>query len=107
MSGSREENSSVEPAFPRAFGAATGAIAGTVAGTDPLTALGAGGVSPVESESPACAVALCNCSKKPGAPPTPGGGESGAAPVVENPAPTKGDANTATENALAPPKPDA
>src|SRR5579863_8762067 len=103
MSGSLDENSSFESAFPRVFagiGLETATLAGALTDSfpeDPLTMEGAPGVSVAESEPSACAVACCSCSKKPGAPPAPGGGESGAAPVVEDPAPTKGETNTATE----------
>ena len=120
---SKGEKSSLESAFPRGFAdfamvtggmvTETGRLAGTIGGPlleDPLITVDVGvgaGFSVAESDSPARAVARCNCSKKPGAPLAPGGGVSGAAPVVENPAPTEEEANTAAEIALVPPKPDA
>jgi hypothetical protein len=64
-------------------------------------------VSGAEWASSACAVARCNCSRKPGAPLAPAWGESGTAPVVEDPAPTNGEANTPPENAPSPPNPGA
>src|SRR5580692_10163437 len=85
----------------------TGTLAGGVAGMSSEDVLVTpDGDASAKPEFPACAVARCNCSIKPGAPPSPGGGESGVPPVTgTNPAPTTVEANTATENALPPPKP--
>lgn len=110
MSDQVGKSSSSQSAFASGCASAamvTGTLAGGAAGTAWEDALMTGvGDASAKPEFPACAVARCNCSIKPGAPPSPGGGESGVPPVTgTNPAPTTVEANTATENALAPPKP--